>query len=245
MIPLRKLAQLVAAFRPRAVLFALSAAMVLAAGPAVAADAGPRLLTVSGTGKVTAVPDQAVLTAGVITEAETAAAALTENTHKMNAVFATLKRMGFPEKAIQTSGFSVSPQYPPYNSKKPRVIIGYKVANVVSVKVRDLAKLGTTLDALVRSGANQVNSVRFSFHDPKPLLAKARKEAVKDAIAKAKAYAEAAGVTLGPIRSIDEGSTKAPEREVLVTAVYRESAVPVAPGEQTISASVTIAWEIH
>lgn len=230
-----------------AVLLILAAAPALSTGPANAADTQlPRLLTVTGEGEAAAVPDEAQLSAGVVSESRTAAAALAANTEKMNAVFATLKKTGIPDKAIMTSGFDVSPQYPSYDSKAPRHITGYQVSNTVTVKVSDLAKLGTALDALVRSGANQVNGVSFAIRDPKPLLARAREEAVKDAMAKAETYAKAAGVTLGPILSISEGGGGTPRPVPMrVMALDASAPPPMAPGEQTVSASVTIAWEIR
>lgn len=244
MIPFRFLARIPL---QAAVLLLFVAAQVLPASAANAADTQPkRLLTVSGEGEMTAAPDEAQLSAGVVSESRTAAAALATNTEKMNAVFATLKKTGIPDKAIQTSGFDVSPQYPPYDSKGPRHIIGYQVSNTVTVKVNDLAKLGTALDALVNSGANQVNAVSFSIHDPKPLLVRARGEAVKDAMAKAETYAKAAGVTLGPILSISEGGGGMPPPVPMrVMALDASAPPPMAPGEQTVSASVTIAWEIE
>lgn len=230
-----------------AVLVLLAAAPALPAGPARAAEAQPpRLLTVSGAGEAAATPDEAMLSAGVVNEARTAATALAANTEKMNAVFATLKKMGIPDKAIQTSGFSVSPQYPPYDSKEPQYIAGYQVSNTVTVKVDDLTKLGTALDALVRSGANQVNGVSFAIRDPKPLLARAREEAVKDATAKAETYAKAAGVTLARIVSIGESGAEVPHPAAMrVMALDASGPVPTAPGEETVSATVTIAWEIQ
>ena len=234
--------------RPRtAVPILLGVALALFAGPANAAsEPSPRLLTVVGEGGVTGTPDQAQLSAGVVSEARTAAAALAENSTKMNAVFAALTKLGIPEKAIRTSGFAVSPQYPPYDSKQPRLIVGYQVSNTVNVKLDDLDKLGPSLDALVNSGSNQVSGVSFSIRDPKPLLAKAREAAVKDAIAKAQSYAAAAGVTLGPILSINESGAEPPRPMAMVTAMRAAAAPPpMAPGEQTVSASVTISWEIH
>lgn len=244
MIPFR----ILACIRPRAAapLFFAIALTVLAGPASAAADSPPqRLLTLSGEGEAAAPPDEAQLSAGVTSEAKTAAEALAGNTEKMNAVFATLKKMGIADKSIQTSGFSVSPQYPPYNSKEPRHITGYQVSNAVTVKVDDLAKLGTALDALVRSGANEVNGVRFSIRDPVPLLAKARIDAVKDAMAKAETYAKAAGVTLGPILSIAESGTEVPRPAMRVMAMDAAGPVPVAPGEQTVSANVTVTWEIQ
>ncbi|MBU6445583.1 MAG: SIMPL domain-containing protein [Alphaproteobacteria bacterium] len=223
------------------------AALALFATSAAAGNARPpHLLTVSGEGEASATPDQAQLSAGVVSEAKTAAEALAENSHQMNAVFAALKRMGIADKAIQTSGFSVSPQYPPYDSKEPRHIIGYQVSNSVSVKVDDLSRLGPALDALVAAGANQVNSVSFSIRDSHALQAKAREAAVKDAMAKAETYARAAGVSLGPIAAISESGAEPPrpmmmrEESVVVTA----QRTPVSPGEETVSADVTMSWEI-
>src|SRR6185295_1120361 len=103
------------------------------------------------------------------------------------------------DKNIQTSNFSVSPQY----SNKPgqvQHIVGYQTSNTVTVLVDKLDKVGPTLDALVAAGSNQIDGPTFLIADPKPLLAKAREQAVKDALAKAQAYASAAGVTLGPIQ---------------------------------------------
>jgi uncharacterized protein YggE len=223
------------------------AALALFSGPAAADSAkAPHLLTVSGEGEVSATPDQAQLSAGVVSEAKTAADALAQNSRQMNAVFAALKHMGVPDKSIQTSGFSVSPQYPPYNSKEPRHIIGYQVANSVSVKLDDLTKLGPALDALVAADANDVNNISFSIRDSHALLAKAREAAVKDAMTKAETYARAAGVTLGPIASISESGSPAPRPMMMRAAMAMDGGnpPPVAAGEQTVSASITMAWEI-
>jgi uncharacterized protein len=213
-----------------------------------AAEPGPRLLTVGGDGEVKAKPDQAVLTAGVVSQAKTAADALAANSRKMNQVFATLKRFGIPDKSIQTSDFSVSPQYPDYNSKEPRRITGYEVSNTVTVTVDDLDRLGPALDALVASGANSLGGIGFSVRDEKPLEAAAREAAVKDAIAKAEALARAAGVTLGPIVSINEGEVPAPMpmRRMMAAAPMAAAAPPpVAAGEESVTANVTVTWEIR
>ena len=166
-----------------------------------------RTISVSGEGEALGKPDQAHLSAGVVTQAPTAAAALSANTAAMNRVFGALKLLGIPDNKIQTSNFSVQPQYPPFrpDAAEPRAITGYQVSNQVTVIVDDLAKLGGALDALVRSGANQVGGVSFAIADPKPLAERARAAAVADAMAKARTLASAAGVTLGPLLSIQEG----------------------------------------
>jgi uncharacterized protein YggE len=232
--------------------FALSAMLV--AGPALAADVKgpppmPRLITVSGQGESSAVPDQAELTAGVVTQGATAAEALAANSRAMTNVFDALKKAGIAEKSIQTSNFSVSPQYTPYkpDSTEPPRIVGYQVSNNVTVKVSDLKKLGPDLDALVSSGANQVSGVSFSIADTKSLMEDARAKAVKDAMAHAETYAKAAGVDLGRVMSISEGGGQAPQPVFLAMAREAPMAAPPPPmaeGEQTIEADVTMMFEI-
>jgi len=235
--------------------FALvSAGLVLFAGPALAAGMNapppmPRLITVSGQGEASAVPDQAMLTAGVVTQGRTAADALAANSRAMTGVFDALKKAGIPEKSIQTSNFSVSPQYTPYkpDSTEPPKIVGYQVSNSVTVKVSDLKKLGPDLDALVSSGANQVNGISFSVADTKALMEDARAKAVKDAMAHAETYAKAAGVDLGRVMSISEAGGEAPQPVFLAMRAAAPMAAPPPPmaeGEQTIEVDVTMMFEI-
>jgi len=225
------------------------AALALALVAVAPTDAAaPGTLSVSGQGEVRAAPDQAVLSTGVTTTAPTAAAALSENAAKMNAVFATLKRLGVPDKSIQTSNFMVSPQYPPYNANESGLqkIVGYTVSNQVSITLDDPKKLGATLDALVAAGSNQINSVGFVIRDTAALLVKARAAAVADAIARAHTYAGAAGVTLGPILTIQEGASEGPRPmyDMVVTAQRAPAPTPTAPGEQSVNASVTVVFSI-
>lgn len=234
------------ALHPVGIAAGLLAAALFALPARAAGDNPPmRLITMSGQGQAAAVPNEAQLSAGVVSEATTAAAALSDNSAKMRTVFAALKQLGIKDRNIQTSDFSVSPQYPAYNSKEPRHITGYRVANTVRVKLDDMKKLGAALDALVGAGANQIDNVGFAIADPKPLLAKAREDAVKDATEKAQAYARAAGVTLGPIQSIDEREGGGPRPIAMMALRKSAEAVPVAAGEETVSAQVTIAWQIR
>ena len=203
-----------------------------------------RLLTVMGEGEVRARPDQATLSAGVVTEAKTAVAALIANGRAMNAVFDTLKRLGIPERSIRTSEMSVQPQYP-NDSRVPRHIAGYQVSNTVTVTADDLGKVGPIVDALVSSGSNSLGDISFSIRDPKPLLAQAREAAVKDAMTKAETLARASGVTLGPIAQISEGGLVGPPQPMMRMAMAPNAATPIAAGEQTVSASVSISWAIR
>jgi len=221
---------------------------VFAGTSASAAEQTPRTLSVSGEGEVRAAPDQSSLSAGVTTGAATAAQALAANSRAMNAVFATLKRLGIPDKDIQTSNFSLSPQYQVCKPGMtcPQRIVGYQVSNNVNVTVEELDKTGPVLDALVSSGSNQIGGIDFSIHDTKSLLRVARDAAVKDAIDHAQTYAKAAGVTLGPILSIQEGGGEAPRPMYRAMAMMANAAPPpVAGGELSVSANVTITWQIQ
>ena len=222
----------------------LAIALLLAA-PALAADL--RTISMPGHGQVKAAPDQVQITAGVSTSAPTAAQALTANTARMKGVFEALRKLGVPEKHIQTVNFSVSPQYTGGNNNERPKLTGYQVSNEVSVLLEDVAKLGNALDALVTSGANQMHGINFSIRETAPMLARARADAIADAKTRAETYAKAAGVTLGPIQSISEGTTVEPPRPMyrVMNMAAAERSVPVAAGEESVSADVSVVWEIR
>jgi uncharacterized protein YggE len=209
-------------------------------------QATPRTLTMTGQGEVRAAPDLVTLSAGVSSQASTAEAALSANTTHMQSVFAALKKLGIADRDIQTLNFSVSPQMTGGINNQPARVTGYQVNNEVRVQLNDVAKLGAALDALVTAGANQMNGIQFSIKNSAPLLAQARSDAVADARTKAEAYAKAAGVSLGPILSIGENDAEVPRplyRAVPMALAARP--VPVSAGEESISANVSIVWEIH
>jgi uncharacterized protein len=223
---------------------ALLAASLLLASPALAAET--RTIAMPGHGEVKAAPDQVQITAGVMTSAPTAAQALTANTARMKGVFGALEKMGVPARNIQTTNFSVSPQYTGGNNNERPRLSGYQVHNNVSVRLDDVAKLGAALDALVTAGANQMNGINFSIRDPAPMLARARAEAIADARLRAETYAKAAGVTLGPMQSINEGGAVMPPRPMYrAMAMQADSSVPVAAGEESVAADVSVVWEIR
>jgi len=217
-------------------------------GPqAFAEQPAPRTITMSGEGSAKSAPDEANLSAGVTSDGKTAILALGANSRAMNAVFATLKKLGIADKDIQTSNFSLSPQYETYKpgTSGPQRIVGYEVSNTVDVTVEDMSRTGAVLDALVSSGSNQIGGISFSIRDTTALLAKAREAAVKDAILRAHTYADAAGVTLGPILSIQEGGSEQPRPMYKAMAMMAAAPPPIAGGEQAVSASVSITWQIQ
>ena len=215
----------------------------------------PRTLTITGTGEVKSPPDMAIVQLGVLRQAKTARAAVQANNEAMAQVISTVLSAGVAEKDAQTSGFSVQPRYTYYPNNKsqpqrPPEITGYTVSNNLAVIIRDLNIVGDVLDAVVTAGSNQINNISFSIQNPKPLRDEARRKAVSDAIDKAKLYAQAAGVTLGPILTISEqGSYSAPQpvyrQTMAAEAAYKSSPVPIAQGEQSLKMSVNIVWEIQ
>ncbi|HTW34376.1 MAG TPA: SIMPL domain-containing protein [Rhizomicrobium sp.] len=219
------------------------AAVAISPATALAADPEPHTITVSGEGEVKAVPDEAVLTAGVESTGATAEAALDANRRAMTNVFATLKRQGIPDKSIQTSEFNVSPQYETENHNRQH-IVGYQASNTVEITIDDIPKLGAAIDALVASGANSMGGVSFTIRDPKPLLKQAREAAVKDAMDRAETYAQAAGLSVGPVVQVSEGTTQPPRPMFRTMAGLGNVMTPVAAGEQTVSAQVTMTFEI-
>jgi uncharacterized protein len=192
--------------------------------PALAAD--PHTITMNGHGDIKAVPDIATVNAGVTTNAPTAAAALAANSARMSQVFAALQKLGTPDRNIQTSGFSVSPQYTNGDNNNPRHLTGYQVNNDVSVRLEDVTRVGVALDTLVGAGANQMNGIGFDIANPTPLLEKARIQAVADARARAQIYAQAAGVSLGGIVSISEGGSEAGPRPMFRVMAMAAPAPP-------------------
>ena len=213
------------------------------------ATAPQRTITVSGEGEATATPDLIIISIGVRSEAKTAAEALRANSRDVSAAIATLKENSVASKDIQTSGLSINPQYNyNRNSSAPRQITGYVAANTLTVRLRDLESAGAIIDATVQSGANNLGGVSFTFAEPKPLYDKARQNAVKDAIARAKLLTNAAGVKLGPIVTINDGYIQAPSRnQVNLVSARAESdvAVPLEAGESSVRANINIIFEIE
>ncbi|MFO1105249.1 MAG: SIMPL domain-containing protein [Amaricoccus sp.] len=224
-----------------------AACLFLLPGLAAAADAPPlRQISVTGSAEVLAVPDLATISAGVQTHSDKAAEALTENSKAMARVFAELEAHGVAKTDIQTSQISLDPvwQQPEDGQTEPPKVVGYEANNMVTIKVRAVDQLGAVIDSLGGAGANRIFGVSFDVADPRPLLDQARSKAVEDAKAKAELLAKAAGVTLGPVQSIQEsggGGSPAPLRAKAEMAM----AAPVAEGQVTLGADVALVFGIE
>jgi len=233
----------------------LSTALVLACTPlpAFAQDnAQAATMNISATGAATAAPDMATVTSGVVTEGKTAREALSANNEAMNALFGVLEAAGIEPRHIQTSGFSVQPNYVHSDMRDdngyvlPPKIDGYRVSNMVSVHVVDLSNLGVVLDQAVTVGANSINGVQFSVSDPSKLLDEARRQAMAEAIKNANTYAEAANVKLSRITNISENNNYGGQqyKPMARMEMAMSDSVPVQAGEIDYSITVNVTWEI-
>lgn len=239
----------------KAITLIAAAMLAMSCSPAKAQDGGSPMhhqqietgkLYVSATGMAAQAPDQASVSAGVITQAPTAGDAMRANADQMNAVYRALKAAGIKPNNIMTSQMSLQPQYDYQNRKAPR-ITGYEVRNTVTAKSEDLTKVGPMLDALVKAGVNNINGVNFSIKDSKSAKAKARTDAIKQAKAKAKSMADAAGVTLGKVLEIREsggGYTPQPRMMAARAMEVDMAPTPVSGGEQTLSVTVNIVYAL-
>lgn len=201
-------------------------------------------ITVSGTGKVKYTPDVAYLNFGVRQQEKSAAEAWKKNAEAVKKIFDALKAMGVDEKDIQTTGVNVTPVYDHPERKAP-VLVGYVATYDLKVTVRKMTDVGNVLDAAVEAGANGRASVSFGCSDPEKFADQARLAAVTEARKKAKLYAEGAGASLGLVKTITEGTVSPWQTYHFELARGdKPMALPIAPGEQELSVSVTVTYEL-
>lgn len=202
-------------------------------------------ITVSGEGRATAAPDMATLQLGVVAVDAEASVAVREMSARMAEVLARLSAAGIEARDMQTSGLSVNPRWRnrgSYEEDEPR-IESFEASTELTVRVRDLDGLGALLDAVAQDGANLFRGLSFGLQAPEPLQDAARRDAVADALRKAALYAEAAGVSLGPILTIAESGGNVQPRMMRAEADgFSGAAVPVAAGEVALNAGVSITF---
>jgi uncharacterized protein YggE len=205
-------------------------------------------LDVVATGEVTRVPDVARITAGVVTVAPTATAALAQNSRQMASVRAALKRAGIADRDIQTSSINLYPDYRQDAQGNNPQIVGYRASNDVSVRFRDIAATGRILDALVAQGANQINGPQLAIDKPEAALDEARTQALSNARTRAQLYARALGKKVGRILSISEaGANYAPPAVMMRQSARGAMAdsTSVDPGEQSVAVSLSVSFELE
>ncbi|NUO78125.1 SIMPL domain-containing protein [Lysobacter sp. 5GHs7-4] len=216
--------------------------------PAYVATDGT-LLSVSAESEVKRVPDIAVISTGVVTQAADANGAMRANADQMAKVVAAIKAAGIADRDIQTSGVNLNPQYR-YAENQPPVITGYQASNTVNLTVRDIAKLGKILDALVATGANQINGPTFDIDDKVKAVAydEARRGAVEKAQARAEMYAKTLGMKVRRIVSISEGGRFNPPVPMMAMARMEKAGAAadtsISPGESALSVNLDVVFEL-
>ena len=212
---------------------------------AIADQALPRTISITGNGSATSPPDMATINTGVVTQGKNAADAMKANNEIMAKLMAALKAQKIPAKDIQTSDFSVSPQYARDDrGRTQQEIVGYRVSNQVRVVIRNLPELGKVLDTLVSTGSNRVSGISFGITDSDGILNEARNNAIADARSKANLYAQALGIKVGKVVSVSESSVIAPRPQFFARAAMADSAVPIASAEQELTATSDLVFAI-
>ncbi len=218
-------------------------------------------ISVSGYGEAVAVPDIATFSFSVMSEKATVAAAQSDATAKANATLAYLKNAGIDEKDIQTSDYSVNPQYD-YVQKScvngycpggEQVLRGYQVRQTTTVKVRDTEKAGELLGGVGQAGATEVSGLQFTFDDPDQVEDEARLEAIADAKAKASELAKQLGVSIVRVVSFSESGSGVPMpyaygrggMEMATQASDAKAAPEISTGQNKVTSSVSVTYEIR
>lgn len=204
---------------------------------------------VSGEGKVNVVPDVAILNLGVEAQAATVAEAQRQAAEAMEAVMAELDEHGVAEKDIKTQRYSIYPVRRWERDKE--ILIGYRVTNMVTAKIRKVDDAGSIIDAVAKVGGDyiRINSIAFTVDDPTTYYEEAREKAMADAKAKAKQLAKLGGVSLGKPIYISEGGVYIPVPRDYYLKGEAEGApvptTPISPGETEIRLTVQVVYSIE
>ncbi|MBE0415609.1 MAG: SIMPL domain-containing protein [Dehalococcoidia bacterium] len=204
---------------------------------------------VSGEGKITVVPDVAILTIGVEAQASTVQEAIDEAAVAMDQVIATLRANGVAEKDIETQWFNIYPVRS-WIDGGYELLLGYRVTNMVTANIRDVEATGRIIDAVAQAGEDfiQIQGVSFTVDDPSQYYAEARAEAVADAKARAQQLADLAGVQLGKPFYISESGGFVPiycDYRIAMSEGGLVPPTPISPGETEITLTVQMAFAIQ
>jgi uncharacterized protein YggE len=213
-----------------------------------AADATPSIAA-QGVGRATGVPDVITVGFSLHTQGDSAQQTLSDNSTQTQGVLDALKAQGVEDKEMQTTNVSVGPRY---DNRTPPRIVGYNADNSFMVKLRDLSKAGAQIDALVGVGGDalQVQGIGYSINDSTALLSQARADAVKRATEQAQQMADAAGIKLGRVRTISEVPLQPgypfDRFQLSGRGAGGDAAVsvPLAPGSQELTLTVTVVYDI-
>jgi uncharacterized protein len=209
--------------------------------------AGTRL-DLTATGEVTRVPDVAIISAGVVSRAATATAAIQDSADRSQRVLAALKRAGVADRDIQTGSISLNAEYRYPENQSPQ-LVGYTASNTLTIRFRDIRNSGKILDALVAQGANQLNGPNLTIDKPEAALDEARSNAVAIGRARADAYARSLGLRVVRVVSINENGgyavPPAPPPVPMMARAYERDQTRIEPGEQKLQVSLSMTFELQ
>ncbi len=231
-------------------------ALVIATALPVAAQAQiqPVSQIISGTrldisvrGESRVVPDIAIISAGVVTNAPDAATAMRDNAQRMARVIAALARVGISNRDVQTQSINLQPQYR-YQENLPPVITGYQATNNLTIRFKDISKAGQILDLLVQQGVNQINGPTLTLDQPEAALDQARAAAVRTLQQRAQLYAKATGLRVKRIVILSEAQDyggPVPVSTMARAEMASDASTKVSAGEQTISVTLSAVFELE
>ena len=208
--------------------------------------AGTRL-DINASGDVTRVPDLAIISAGVVSKAPTATAAIQQTATRMARVREALRQAGIADRDIQTSSISLSPDYVYANNQPPK-LNGYSASNQLTVRFRDIGRTGKILDALVAQGANQINGPNLTIEHPEAALDEARAKAIAAGRARAELYARSLGLRVVRVVLVSESGGYAPPPPMppmVMAARAERDQTMIDPGEQKLQVSVSMTFELQ
>jgi uncharacterized protein len=223
----------------------VAAAAILSAETSMAADSDKmdRTVSVSATGSVTAEPDVAQISAGVLTEADSAKDAMSRNSVVMTKLIDGLKAGGIQPKDVQTTTLNVEPRYTQPKDGRAATVNGYRVVNQVRLTVRDVKRLGDVLDQAIALGANQINHIAFDIANPEILKDEARKQAMENARRRGELYARAAGGQLGPVLRISESVGE--PHPMPGGRMAMKASVPIEAGTRSLEVEVHVTYALR
>ncbi len=195
---------------------------------------------------VNSTPDHAMVGAGVVTRAQTAVEAVRRNGEQMDKVIERLRALGVKAEDIQTSNFTLNPVFD-YRERQAPLFQGYDATNQVTVKLRDMKRIGPVLDALVAAGANNFSGPNFALENDKSARQQARKLAFADAETRARELAGLAGFQKVRLLEISEAYSNVesmPRVEAIMVTGSRVGGTPIAPGQVGISATLIVKYEM-
>ena len=206
-------------------------------------SADPGTIVVRGTGRVSVAPDVAELRLGVAVIRPTAATARADAATTMEAILAAVEAAGVPRADVRPSMLSVQPR-DDYRDGRAPTLTGYELANVVSVTVRDLARLGDVVDGTLGAGATSMDGLSFRVDDPVPAERAARMAAMVEARVHADVLAEAAGLSIRGVRSVVEGEVPGlpSPRAKLQAFAAADAATPVEAGTTEVEVTVIVTF---